>query len=121
LLVMTATWLRAAAGAEGLREVSRRVLQRIRGIPSAREASAVLDRIDSEGRLAEAARALTARLSDTPKRPRELLDAVLTWVAHESSAFEPARAPHTLPLAARALDLALIASACIPFLAIALG
>ena len=61
LLVLTATWLRAAAGAEGLREVSRRALHRIRRIPAAPEASSVLDRIDSEGRLAAAARTLTAR------------------------------------------------------------
>ena len=89
LLVMTATWLRAAAGAEGLREVSRRALRRVRWIPGAPEASSVLDSIESESRLADAARALTARLADTPKRPRDLLDAVLAWVVRESSALEP--------------------------------
>jgi hypothetical protein len=121
LLVMAATWLRAAAGAEGLREVSRRALARLRRIPAAPEASRVLDRIDSESRLAEAGRALAARLSDTPKRPSELLDAVLTWVAMESKAFEPGPPPRALPLDARALDYALTASAALPFLAIALG
>jgi hypothetical protein len=121
LLVFTATWLRAAAGAEGLREVSRRALHRIRRIPSAPEASSVLDRIDSEGRLAAAARALTARLGETPRRPRELLDAVLTWVATESATFEPAAPAPGLSLNARALDYALVASAAAPLLAIALG
>ena len=71
LLVFVATWLRAAARAIGLREVSRRVLGRLRRIPSAPEASAVLDAIASEGRLAAAGRALTARLSQAPSgRPR---------------------------------------------------
>ena len=121
LLVLAATWLRAAAGAEGLREVSRRALHRLRRIPGTPEASSVLDRIESEGRLAEAARALTDRLSQTPKRPRELLDAVLAWVARESNAFEPAAPPRPLPLSARALDYVLIATACVPFLAIAVG
>src|SRR5215213_2874040 len=58
LLVLTATWLRGAAGAEGLREVSRRVLVRMRRLPAAPEAAAVLDEIESEGRLVEAAKAL---------------------------------------------------------------
>ncbi|HET8820123.1 MAG TPA: hypothetical protein VFM57_01125, partial [Thermoleophilaceae bacterium] len=38
LLVLAATWLRAAAGAAGLREVSRRALGRLRRVPSATEA-----------------------------------------------------------------------------------
>jgi hypothetical protein len=121
LLVLAATWLRAAAGSAGLREVSRRALGRLRRIPSATEAASVLDGIASEGRLAEAARGLGARLSDAPKRPRELVDAVLQWVIRESSRFEPAPAPAPLPLSARALDYALIASSAAPFLAIALG
>ena len=121
LLVLTATWLRAAAGADGLREVSRRALHRIRRIPAAPEASSVLDRIDSESRLAAAARTLTARLGETPKRPRELLDAVLTWVVTESASFQPAAPAPALSLSARALDYALIATAAAPLLAIALG
>ena len=121
LLVMAATWLRAAAGAEGLREVSRRALRRVRRIPGAPEASSVLDGIESEGALAEAARGLLDRLGQTRKRPRELLDAVLTWVARESSAFEPAAPSQALRLDARALDYVLIASAAAPFLAIPLG
>ena len=40
----------------------------------------MLDAIDSEGRLADAARALAAPLGETPKRPKRLLDAVLAWV-----------------------------------------
>ena len=121
LLVLAATWLRAAAGAAGLREVSTRVLHRLRALPSATEASSVLDGIASEGRLAESARALAARLGEAPKRPRELVDAVLAWVIAQSSAFEPAPAQPPLPLTAHALDYGLVASAAAPLLAIALG
>ncbi len=39
LLVLVATWLRGAAGAEGLREVARRVLGRLRRLPSLPEAA----------------------------------------------------------------------------------
>jgi hypothetical protein len=120
LLVLTATWLRAAARAAGLREVFRRTLGRLRRIPSAAEAAAVLDRIESEGRLADAARGLVARLSDTPKRPRALLDAVLTWVVSEAAAFRPAPPARPLHLTTRPADWALTASAALPFLAIAL-
>ena len=121
LLVLTATWLRAAAGADGLREVSRRALRRVRRIPAATEASSVLDGIDSEGRLAETARALTARLAGTRKRPRDLLDAVLAWVVREASTFVPTAPAPAKRLHARALDYALIASSAVPFLAIAFG
>jgi hypothetical protein len=121
LLVLAATWLRAAARAAGLREVSRRALGRLRRIPSATEAAAVLDTIESEGRLADAARAFAARLADTPKRPRPLLDAVLAWVVRESASFAPAPAAQPLPLATRTADWALLASAAVPALALFAG
>jgi len=121
LLVLTATWLRAAAGASGLREVSRRALSRLRAIPSSTEAAMVLDSIASEGRLSAAARSLAARLGESPKRPRAVLDAVLAWVVRESEAFTPGRASAPLPLSARAADRALVASALVPFLALPLG
>ncbi len=114
LLVLAATWLRAAAGAAGLREVSRRVLHRLRALPSATEASSVLDGIASEGRLAESARALTARLGEARKRPRELVDAVLAWVIAQSSAFEPAAPAASRPLAIRPADWLLLTSATLP-------
>jgi hypothetical protein len=86
LLVMVATWMRAAAGAEGLREVGRRVLGKLRRVPAANEAALVLDRIESEGRLAEAGRALSDELSGIEKRPMPFVDAVLRWVVRESQA-----------------------------------
>jgi hypothetical protein len=120
LLVLVATWLRAAARAIGLREVSRRVLGRLRRVPSAPEAADVLDAIASEGRLAAAGRALAARLSDAPKRPAALLDAVLAWVTREAAAYEPPPPAGPMRLRARALDWALLASAAAPALALAI-
>ena len=114
LLVLVATWLRAAARAIGLREVSRRVLGRLRRVPSAPEAAEVLDAIASEGRLAAAGRALAARLSEAPKRPAALLDAVLAWVIREAAAHEPPPPAAPMRLRARALDYALLASAAVP-------
>jgi len=109
-----ATWLRSAARAAGLREVSRRVLGRLRRVPSVPEAADVLDAIASEGRLAAAGRALAARLSDAPKRPAALLDAVLAWVIREAAVHEPPARAAPLALRPRAPDWALIASAAAP-------
>ncbi|HEX5894795.1 MAG TPA: hypothetical protein VFY47_00615 [Thermoleophilaceae bacterium] len=118
LLVLVATWLRAAARASGLREVSRRVLGRLGRIPSVPEASEVLDAIASEGRLAAAGRALAARLSKAPKRPVALLDAVLAWVVREAAAYTPPPPAAPLRLRARPLDWALLASAAALVLAL---
>jgi hypothetical protein len=120
LLVLTATWLRAAAGAIGLREVSRRVLGRLRAVPSANEAAAVLDAIAAEGRLAAAARSLAARVGDAPKRPQALLDAVLAWVVRESGSFAPAGPAPPLRLTPDATDWVFAASAALPLLALVL-
>ena len=121
LLVLVATWLRSAARAIGLREVSRRVLGRLRRVPSAPEASEVLDAIASEGRLASAGRALAARLSEAPKRPAALLDGVLAWVIREAGTYEPQAPAAPMRLRARAIDYALLASAAAPALALALA
>jgi hypothetical protein len=120
LLVLVATWLRAGAGAAGLREVSRRALGRLRKVPSAIEAAQVLDAIASEGRLAAAGRALAARFSAAPKRPLALLDAVLDWVIREAAAFRPAQPAPPLRLQAGMVDWALMASAAVPAVALAL-
>lgn len=123
LLVLVATWLRAAAGAEGLREVSRRVLGKVRRMPSAPEAAEVLDGIAAEGRLTAAGRTLAAELSGVPRRPLPVLDAVLGWVVRESAAFRPLP-PGTAPaaaLAARPLDWALVLLAAAPAAALAAG
>jgi hypothetical protein len=119
LLVLVATWLRAAAGAAGLREVARRGLARLRRVPSAAEAGAVLDAIASEGRLAAAARSLVADVGRAPKRPVPILDAVLAWVMREAAAFRAAAPAPALRLRTRAIDWALLASAALPALALA--
>jgi hypothetical protein len=122
LLVLVATWLRAAAGAEGLREVSRRALGRLRRVPAAPEAAQVLDGIASEGRLAAAGRTLAAQLGSVPMRPLAVLDAVLGWVVREAAAFRPPAAPPpALALAAGPLDWALVLLAAAPVLALGLA
>ena len=114
LLVLAATWLRAAAGADGLREVSRRALGRLRALPSAREAAQVLDTIGSEGRLASAGRALLGAIDGVPNRPAPFVDAVLGWVAREAAHY---RAPERVPALALRLglvDAALLVAAVVP-------
>jgi hypothetical protein len=119
LLVLTATWLRGAAGAEGLREVSRRALGKFRRVPGAIEAGAVLDQLAAEGRLAAAGRTLAEKLTGVPKRPVPFLDAVLTWVVTESAEFKAPPSPAKKPLRATARDGVLIALAAAPALALA--
>jgi hypothetical protein len=114
LLVLVATWLRGAAGADGLREVSRRALGRLRRLPAAPEAAQVLDQIASEGRIAEAGRTLADRLSGVPKRPVPFLDAVLGWVVRESAEHRPPPAPAHQVLRTRARDALLVALALAP-------
>ncbi len=118
--MLAATWLRAAAGAVGLREVSRRALGRLHRVPSATEAASVLSAIASEGRLADSARSLAELVGRVRLRPRPLLDAMLAWVVRESTAFGPAATAPPLPLRARVADLGLIASAFLPALALLL-
>jgi hypothetical protein len=122
LLVLVATWLRAAAGAEGLREVSRRALGRLRRVPAAPEAAQVLDGIASEGRLAAAGRTLAAQLGAVRMRPLPVLDAVLGWVVREAAAFRaPAGPPPGVTLAAGPLDWVLVLLAAAPVLALGLA
>jgi hypothetical protein len=118
LLVMVATWLRGAAGADGLRAVSRRALGRLRRVPAAREAAEVLDQIASEGRLAAAGRALAAQLGGVRKHPLPVLDAVLSWVVRESAVFRAAPLRAAPALHAGPHDLVLILLAASPALAL---
>lgn len=111
LLVLAATWLRAAAGADGLREVFRRGLGRLRMLPAAPEAARILDRIGSEGRLLAAGRSLADALDGIRSRPLPLADAVLGWVAAEASRYRAAARPQRLALRMRAADVALVAVA----------
>ena len=121
LLVLVATWLRAAAGADGLREVSRRALGRLRRLPSLPEAVRTLDGIGSERSLLAAGRSLTESLSGVRKRPRPVVDAVLGWVVSESASVRPAQAAPRRALRVRAPDLALVALAAAPALTLVAG
>jgi hypothetical protein len=121
LIVLVATWLRAAAGADGLREVFRRALGKLRAIPSLPEAAAVLDAIAAEGRLAAAGRSLADRLGDVRLRPIPFCDAVLAWVVSEAKAFEPEASGPPLRLAVRPLDLVLVLLAALPAATLALA
>jgi hypothetical protein len=119
LLVLVATWLRGAAGADGLREVSRRVLGRLGRLPAAPEAAMVLDQVASEGRLVAAGRALADHLRGVRRRPLPLLDAMLGWVVRESAAVRPApRRAVAAGLSAGPLDVALVVLALAPALAL---
>ncbi len=111
LLVAAATWLRAAAGSDGLREVSRRALGRLRALPAAREAARVLDSIGSEGRLTAAGRSLMESLGSVRMRPIEVADAVLAWTAAEAGRFRSAATPPALALHVRFVDLVLVLGA----------
>jgi hypothetical protein len=111
MLVVVATWLRAAAGASGLREVSRRGLGRLRRLPSAREAAAVMDELGSGRQLGASVRSVLTTLGSVRLRPLPVLDAVLGWVVAEARNFRPAAPAAPLDLRLRALDLVLVAGA----------
>ena len=114
LLVLVATWLRAAARAPGLREVSRRALGRLRRLPCVPEAARTLDAIGSEGRIAAAGRALLDALAGVPRRPLPLLDAVIGWVVAEAARFRPGVPAPPMVLRARVIDAVLVAAAAAP-------
>jgi hypothetical protein len=114
LLVLVATWLRAAAGAPGLREVARRGLGRLRRLPAVPEAARTLDEIGSEGRLVAAGRSLLDSLRGVRRRPLPVLDAVLAWVARESARFRTSERVPARALAARPVDGVLVAFAAAP-------
>jgi hypothetical protein len=121
LVVLVATWARAAAGAAGLREVLRRMLGRLHKGPAAREARDALAELDSGARLAAAARDLAAAVEGVPRRPRPLAAALLRWTAAESRAHARG-APQVRPtLVVRARDRVLVLAAVAPGPAMVLG
>jgi hypothetical protein len=120
LLVAAATWLRGAAGSDGMREVSRRGLGRLRRLPSAPEAARILDTIGSEGRLIASGKTLMSSLGTVRMRPVEVMDAVLAWAAAESGRFRAADPAPGLRLRARAVDGVLLLGAVAPAAALVL-
>jgi hypothetical protein len=93
LLVMTATWARAFAGADGLREVARRTLWGVRRLPAAAEAARITELLESDRQLMPAANALVERFRDVETKPRPLADALTEWVAGEARGYRPPAAP----------------------------
>ncbi len=110
LLVLVATWLRAAAGEQGVREIARRSLRRLRRVPAMPEAALLLDRLGAGGALGASGRALVAQVRGVRRRPGALARAVLDWIAGEARRFEaPAPAPAPGTLRAGWADRALVA------------
>jgi len=121
LLVLVATWLRYAAGEEGLREVFRRGLRRLRRVPGARETAETLDGLGSTGALAASGGRLVGRLRGVPLEPVPLTDAVIDWAAGEAGRHAPGRAEPAGALHARRRDAALVALAAATALALPLA
>ena len=118
LLVMVATWLVAAAGPAGLRETFRRILWRIRAVPPAREASSILDGLDSGSRLIASGRTLVDTLGTVELTPRIVAGVVRDWVAAEAAGFRASAAAARARLAASPQDGLLVALAAVPVLAL---
>jgi hypothetical protein len=119
LLVLVATWLRLAAGSDGLSEAFRRALERLRRIPGSRRAGEILHELDSGRPLAGSAVALRERLRGVSRDPAAVADAVLDWAVQEARSF-PERGPTPaakLHFAAR--DAALTLSLLLPLTALA--
>lgn len=93
LLVLTATWARAFAGSDGLREAARRTLWGARRIPAASEAAQITEQLESDTQLVPAANALIDRLRGVPYRPAPVADALTDWVAAEASGYRPPAVP----------------------------
>jgi hypothetical protein len=116
LLVLVATWLRAAAGPAGLRETFRRALWRIRAVPPAREASAILDGLDSGGRLIASGRTLVDQLGAIDLTPQAVAAVVRDWVAAEAAGFRAGAAAARARLSAAPRDGLLVVLAVVPAL-----
>ncbi|HEV2820402.1 MAG TPA: hypothetical protein VGW11_07840 [Solirubrobacteraceae bacterium] len=85
LLVLIAVWMRAAAGPDGLRDVSLRLVRRLPRVRILALTAAVLGASAGAADYGASARRLGARLRATRKRPAPVLDAVLLWIGNEAS------------------------------------
>jgi len=118
LLVAVATWMRAAAGAPGLRETFRRGLHRLRALPAVREGAAALEGLDAGPQLVAAGRAAADRFSDVELKPAQLADTLTAWVSTESAAYVPGAPPAHARLRVRVPDALLVAFTLTPALAL---
>lgn len=118
LLVLTATWMRGAAGAAGFREVTRRTLTRLRRLPAVPEAHLVLEEMGTVRGLGASARSLRARVRPAGGDPVAIADAVLAWVGGEARRFRPEPSLPPPALAYRPPDALLLVLALAPVLAL---
>jgi hypothetical protein len=81
LMVLTATWARAFAGSDGLREFGRRILWG--------ESARLIAQLESDARLRPAADDLIERLGKVDTKPVPLADALTEWVAAEARGYRP--------------------------------
>lgn len=102
LLVVTAVWLRSAAGADGLRAMSLRAVSRLRRLPTLALAARVLGASAGVGDYGESARRLGRRMRSSRKRPRPLLATALGWIAAEAGRLPRAAEGETAPRWSRA-------------------
>lgn len=121
LLVMTATWMRGAAGTDGVRAVAQRLLARFRRSRSAGELNAALDSLSGDRRMGEAVRALIADVRAAEEDFTRMLDAAIDWVAAEAARFRPGAPARGPELAYRPLDLFVLVGAALPVVALATG
>lgn len=119
LLVLTAVWLRSAAGADGLRAISLRAVRRLRRLPTLALSARVLGASAGVGNYGDSARRLGRGMRSARKRPGPLLGAVLGWIASEAGRLPTAegeattgwsRAETALIAAAAGLVLAVLAA-----------
>lgn len=119
LLVLVATWMRGAAGEDGLREVARRTLGRLRSVPAAPEGAAVLERLGSGSALPAAGRRLVGEVRHARRRPAPLAAAILHWIATEQTRFRAGTPRAGRALRTGAADVALVVLAVAPVAALA--
>jgi hypothetical protein len=118
LLVAVATWMRAAAGAPGLRETFRRALHRLRALPAVKEGAVALEGLDAGPQLVAAGRAAADRFSDVELKPAQLADTLTAWVSTESAAYVPGAPPAHARLRVRVPDAMLVALTLTPAFAL---
>lgn len=115
LLVLVATWMRAAAGSAGLREAFRRTLSRLRHLRGADDVVRLLGELDSGRLLVGSANALRERVRGVRHRPLAVADAVLAWAAQEARVRAPRASSGTSALLhLRPRDATLAASLVLP-------
>ena len=78
-------WVHRAAGSEGLRDQSLRLVRRLQRFPTLALAGAVLGASVAASDFGGAARRLGGRVAGTTRLPTAVLDAALAWLAAEST------------------------------------